>query len=66
MAAEPLQRHDIEQLSDMLQGLLKAIEDGKMTASTATRYRLEGAVAPLGAVLGDLDDLRQGLLRDPD
>jgi hypothetical protein len=66
MAPEPLQPNDIEQLSEMLQGLLKAIEDGEMTVSTATRYRLEGAVVALGAVFGDLDDLRERLLGDPD
>ena len=66
MAAEPLQPDDVEQLSIMLRGLLKAIEDGEMTASTATRYRIEGAVVALGAVLGDLNDLRERLLGDPD
>lgn len=64
MATEPLQPNDIEQLAVMLQGLLTAIEEGEMTASTATRYRIEGAVVALGAVLGDLDDLRQRLLVD--
>ena len=64
MAAKRLQPHDVEELSAMLQGILRAIEDGEMTASTATRYRIEGAVAALGAVLGDLDHLQQRLLGD--
>lgn len=65
MAAERLQPRDVEQLSAMLQELLTAIEHGEMTASTAARYRLEGAVIALGAVLGDLEDLRERLLASP-
>jgi hypothetical protein len=65
MAAEALQPEAVEQLSAMLQELLTAIDDGEMTASTAIRYRLEGAVTALGAVRGSLDDLRERLLGDP-
>ena len=49
----------------MLRELLAAIDEGEMTASTASRHRIEGAVVALGAVLGDLDDLRERLLGDP-
>lgn len=64
MATDPLQLDKIEQLSAMLRGILREIEDGKMTASSAARYRLEGAVVALAAVLGELDDLRERLLED--
>jgi hypothetical protein len=39
-------------LADQLRSLLSHIEGGAMDASTATRYRIEGAVAALDVALG--------------
>jgi hypothetical protein len=43
-----------EELSRLLNGLLDAIQSGEVAASTATRYRIEGAVVALD-VLGGAD-----------
>ncbi len=43
-----------EELSRLLVGLLDAIHSGELAASTATRYRIEGAVVALD-VLGGAD-----------
>lgn len=47
-----LTRREMDDLAKSLQTLLDAIRRDEMTASTATTYRLEGAVTALGGVLG--------------
>jgi hypothetical protein len=47
-----LTRGEITELADLLRGLIAMVDTGEMTATTAMRYRLEGAVATLDAVLG--------------
>ena len=51
--SEPLGPSEIADLRKMLQSFLDAIEREELTTSTATRYRLEGAVTSLTAVLGE-------------
>ncbi len=41
-----------EELSRLLVGLLDAINSGELVASTATRYRIEGAVVALEVLSG--------------
>lgn len=41
-----------EELSRLLSGLLDAIHSGSLAASTATRYRIEGAVVALDVIGG--------------
>lgn len=41
-----------DELSALLVGLLAAIDSGEMSASAATRYRIEGAVAALDVLAG--------------
>lgn len=43
---------DIEALAEQTEALLRRIGSDELTASTATKYRLEGALAALEAVLG--------------
>jgi hypothetical protein len=52
MAARPLTRGEISELADRLRGLIAMVDNGEMSASTAMRYRLQGAVVALEAVLG--------------
>jgi hypothetical protein len=52
MAPKPLTRSEVADLTRSLQALLDAIHNDELTASTATTYRLEGAVKALEAVLG--------------
>lgn len=40
-------------LADRLAALLAAIDSGELTASAATRYRLEGAVVALDVLNGE-------------
>jgi hypothetical protein len=47
-----LTRGEIGELADRLRGLIAMVDNGEMTASTAMRYRLEGAAVALEAVLG--------------
>lgn len=46
------QTETAEDLSRLLVGLLDAIESGEIAASTATRYRIEGAVVALDVLGG--------------
>lgn len=43
---------DVEALAEQTAALLQRIAGGELTASTAMRYRLEGALVALEAVLG--------------
>lgn len=52
MARKPLTRSEVTDLIRSLQALLDAISNDELTASTATTYRLEGAVTALEAVVG--------------
>ncbi len=55
---------EIAGLADGLTAVLERVEKGELTASTATRYRLEGAGAALDAVLGRRPDLLGDLADD--
>jgi len=48
----PLTRAEIVSLADQLRGLLAQLDARSLDASTATRYRIQGAVAALDAALG--------------
>jgi hypothetical protein len=48
-----MKRAEIEALADSLRHLLAAISAGELSASGATRHRLEGALAAVEAVLGE-------------
>jgi len=48
----PLTLREIGELADRLRGLIAMVDNGEMSASAAMKYRLEGAVAVLDAVLG--------------
>ncbi len=52
MAEHPLTRGEIAELADRLRGLIAMVDNGEMTASTAMRYRLEGAVVALEVAVG--------------
>jgi len=56
-----LTRGEVDTLADHFRSLLSMIEAGELDASTAMRYRLEGAIAALDVALGRpsslLDDL---------
>ncbi len=51
-----MRRAEIEQLAEGIAALLSKIEGGEMVATPAMRYRLEGALVALRAVLGDASD----------
>ncbi len=51
MPERPLTRREIGELADRLRGLIAMVDNGDMSASAAMKYRLEGAVAVLDAVL---------------
>lgn len=51
-APKPLTTRQIVALADQLRTLLDYFAEGTIDASTATRYRIEGAVAALDAALG--------------
>ncbi len=52
MPERPLNRREIAELADRLRGLMAMVDNGEMSASTATSYRMQGAVVALEAVLG--------------
>jgi hypothetical protein len=63
--SEPLHPEELMQLRGLLESLLNAIAHEEITASTGTRYRLEGAVTVLGVALGeDADGLVDRLTHD--
>ncbi|MHB1510145.1 MAG: hypothetical protein ACYCST_20650 [Acidimicrobiales bacterium] len=49
MPPKPLTRREMDDLATSLRALLDVIRRDEMTASTATTYRLEGAVVALQA-----------------
>jgi hypothetical protein len=51
MAPKALTRREMADLARSLQALLDAIGNHELSASTATTYRLEGAVTALDTVL---------------
>jgi hypothetical protein len=53
MAPKPLTRREMADLARSLQTLLDSIRQDGMTASTATVYRLEGAMTALEACLAN-------------
>ena len=57
-----LTRDEVSALASDLRALLARIDAGDLTASTAVRYRLQGAVVALGAASGDLADVAAALL----
>jgi hypothetical protein len=60
-----LRRTQIKALRDDLLDLHRRIAAGELTATPSTIHRIEGAVAALGAVLGDLEATPDKLLRSP-
>jgi hypothetical protein len=44
---------EARQLRDGLRRMLDRLESGELTASAATRHRIEGAVVALSVVLGE-------------
>ena len=48
-----MKHRQIAEMVESLRRLLALVDSGEMTATTATRYRLEGALAALEAVTGD-------------
>ena len=57
----PLNREEAAKLAEQMAAMLALINSGELETSTATKYRLEGALTTLEAVLGRpqslLDDL---------
>jgi hypothetical protein len=63
-----LTRGEIRELADRLRDLIATVDNGEMSATTAMRYRLQGAVMALEAVLGGTggwvsDDLVGAMVR---
>ena len=56
-----LKRAEIKDLSISVRRVIDALDAGQLSASGATRHRLEGAVAALEAVLGDRSSLLESL-----
>ena len=52
MATHVLTRGEIAELADRLRDLIAMVDNGEMSATKAMRYRLEGGVSALEAVLG--------------
>lgn len=55
-------RAETEALAASLAALLAKIDAGELTATPSLRYRLEGALVALRAVLGDASDALRDLL----
>lgn len=66
----PLTRAEVDELAATLRRLLDAIDADELTASAATRHRLEGALTALDVVAGKrstlLDALTEELPPAPD
>ncbi len=61
----PLTRAQTDALAGSLRSALALIRTDELSASTATTYRIEGALAALDTVLGvSGDDLLAGLIGD--
>ncbi len=56
-----MRRADIKELNDGLRGILAKVETGGLTLSVPSRYRIEGAIVALAAVLGEISDIRREL-----
>lgn len=65
-APRPLTRAQVEELARSIQLLLDRIHADELAASTATTYRMEGAVVALRAALGEQSGVLEDLLREPD
>lgn len=61
-----LNRTEIRALRDDLLALRRRISIGDLTATPSTVHRIEGAVAALGAVLGDVEATPDRLLDRPE
>ncbi|WP_298207453.1 hypothetical protein [Ferrimicrobium sp.] len=51
-----MKRSEVEKLAESVGAVLGAIESGELTSTPSMRYRLEGALVALHAVLGDAAD----------
>jgi hypothetical protein len=61
---KPLSRSEVQELAESVRLLLVRVRDGELSASTATTYRLEGALIALRGTLGERSgDLVEELLR---
>jgi len=49
-------------MADSIATIIAQIESGELTATTSVRYRLEGALVALRAVLGEASDALGDLL----
>lgn len=63
MPERPLTRGEIAELTNRLQGLLAMVDEDELSTTTAMRYRLQGAVVALEAVLGRAPSLLASLDR---
>jgi hypothetical protein len=61
-----LTRQQTEALADQVGRLLDQVRSDELTASTSTRYRLEGALVALEVVLGRVGGLVERLTQNPD
>lgn len=59
----PLSAAQLADLAGQLRSILDLMDGGSMTASSATRYRIEGALSALEAALGLPSTLLDGLVR---
>lgn len=59
--SRPLSRAELSDLADRLRTMLAAIESGGLDATTAMRYRLEGALSALEMALGRPSSLLEDL-----
>jgi hypothetical protein len=52
---KPLTKIAMQSFASELQALLEQVNHGEMTATAATRHRLEGAIVALKIALGESD-----------
>lgn len=62
-----MRRSEVLALAEPLRRLLALLDDGQLTASTATRHRIEGAVVALDVVLNERSSVMEALAKgDPE
>jgi hypothetical protein len=57
-----LTRAQVEELAETVAALLAKLDEGELSATPSLRYRLEGALVALRAVLGDAGEALRDLL----